>query len=167
MQRTSNAEASDYYRDYLKKYPAANEVRIAYARVLIGDHQNDLAKEQLQVLLDKNPDDAEIMLAIGLLATEMGDFDITEISFKKALNLEYKDPNAIHFHLAQIYEETDRPDLAMESYQMVKSGARYLPAQIRYADLLAMKGYLKAAREHLQKLPAANDQQTAHCCFGP
>ena len=162
LQRTSNAEASDYYRDYLKKYPAANEVRIAYARVLIGDHQNDLAKEQLQVLLDKNPDDAEIMLAIGLLATEMGDFDITEISFKKALNLEYKDPNAIHFHLAQIYEETDRPDLAMESYQMVKSGARYLPAQIRYADLLAMKGYLKAAREHLQKLPAANDQQTAH-----
>ena len=162
LQRTSNAEASDYYRDYLKKYPAANEVRIAYARVLIGDHQNDLAKEQLQVLLDKNPDDAEIMLAIGLLATEMGDFDITEISFKKALNLEYKDPNAIHFHLAQIYEETDRPDLAMESYQMVKSGARYLPAQIRYADLLATKGYLKAAREHLQKIPAANDQQTAH-----
>jgi uncharacterized protein HemY len=28
--------------------------------------------------------------------------------------------------------------------------------------LLAIKGYLKEAREHLQKLPAANDQQTAH-----
>jgi predicted Zn-dependent protease len=39
LQRTSNADASEFYRDYLKKYPAANEVRIAYTRVFIGDHQ--------------------------------------------------------------------------------------------------------------------------------
>lgn len=162
LQRISSADASEFYRNYLKKYPAANEMRIAYARVLIGDNHVDLAREQLQQLLDKNPEDAEIMLAIGLLATEMGDFDITETSFKKALDLGYKDPGAVHFHLAQIYEETKRPDMAMESYQMVKSGGRYLPAQIRYADLLALKGYLKEAREHLQKLPAANDQQAAH-----
>lgn len=162
LQRISSADASEFYRNYLKKYPAANEMRIAYTRGLIGDNHVDLAREQLQQLLDKNPEDAEIMLAIGLLATEMGDFDITETSFKKALDLGYKDPGAVHFHLAQIYEETKRPDMAMESYQMVKSGGRYLPAQIRYADLLALKGYLKEAREHLQKLPAANDQQAAH-----
>ena len=162
LQRISSTDASEFYRDYLKKYPAANEMRIAYTRVLIGDNHVDLAREQLQQLLDKNPEDAEIMLVIGLLATEMGDFDITETSFKKALDLGYKDPGAVHFHLAQIYEETKRPDMAMESYQMVRSGGRYLPAQIRYADLLALKGYLKEAREHLQKLPAANDQQAAH-----
>ncbi len=162
LQRISNNDATEYYRGYLERNPAANEVRIAYTRVLIGNGQIDLAREQLQLLLDKNTEDAEIMLAIGLLATEMGDFNITEISFKKALSLGYKDLNAIHFHLAQIYEETGRPDMAMESYQMVKSGGRYLPAQIRYADLLAMKGHLKEAREYLHKLPAANDQQTAH-----
>jgi tetratricopeptide (TPR) repeat protein len=162
LQRTSNSEASEFYRDYLKEYPAANEVRIAYARVLINDNRTDLAHEQLQLLLNKNPKDPEIMLAIGLLATEMGDFDITETSFKKALGMGYKDPNAIHFHLGQVYEETKRPDMAIESYQMVKSGSRYLPAQIRYADLLASEGYVKEAREHLQKLPAANDQQAAH-----
>ena len=162
LQRISSTDASEFYRDYLKKYPAANEVRIAYARVLIGDNHTDLAREQLQWLSEKNPEDAEITLAVGLLATEMGDFDITETSFKKALSLGYKDTNAVHFHLGQIYEETKRPDMAMASYQMVKSGGRYLPAQIRYADLLALKGHLKEAREHLQKLPAANDQQTAH-----
>ncbi|MBP6057922.1 MAG: tetratricopeptide repeat protein [Nitrosomonas sp.] len=161
LQRISNADASEFYGNYLKKHPAANEVRIAYTRVLINDNQTDLAREQLQLLLDKNPEDPEIMLAIGLLATEMGDFDITETSFKKALDMGYKDPNAVHFHLAQIYEETKRPDMAMESYQMVKSGGRYLPAQIRYADLLASKGYVKEAREHLHKLPVANDQQVA------
>lgn len=162
IQRISGTGASEFYRNYLKKYPAANEVRIAYARILISDNQIDLANEQLQLLAEKNPEDPEIMLAIGLLATEMGQFDITEASFKKALSLGYKDANAVHFHLAQIYEETKRPDLAMESYHLVKSGPRYLPAQIRYADLLASKGYVKEAREHLNKLPVANDQQAAH-----
>ncbi|SNX60668.1 Tetratricopeptide repeat-containing protein [Nitrosomonas ureae] len=162
LQRISIDDASEFYHDYLKKYPESNEVRIAYTRVLISGNEADLAREQLQWLMDKNSDDAEIMLAAGLLATEMGDFDVTETSFKKALSLGYKDTNAVHFHLGQIYEETNRPEMAMEAYQMVKSGGRYLPAQIRYADLLATKGYLKEAREHLQKLPAANDQQAAH-----
>ncbi|SDW07249.1 tetratricopeptide repeat protein [Nitrosomonas oligotropha] len=162
LQRVSAADASEFYRGYLEKYPASNEVRVAYTRVLIGANEIDQAREQVQWLLDKNPEDAEITLAAGLLATEMGDFDVTEASFKKALTLGYKDTNAVYFHLAQIYEETNRPDLAMEAYQQVKSGGRYLPAQIRYADLLALKGHLQEARAHLQKLPAANDQQAAH-----
>ncbi|TXI29998.1 MAG: tetratricopeptide repeat protein [Nitrosomonas oligotropha] len=162
LQRVSADDASEFYRSYLEKYPASNEVRVAYTRVLIGASEIEQAREQVQWLLDKNPEDAEITLAAGLLATEMGDFDVTEASFKKALTLGYKDTNAVHFHLAQIYEETNRPDLAMEAYQQVKSGGRYLPAQIRYADLLALKGHLQEARTHLQKQPAANDQQAAH-----
>lgn len=162
LQRNSVEQAREFYRDYLDKYPASNEVRVAYTRLLIGAGDADQARAQIQWLMDKNPEDAEITLAAGLLATEMGDFDVTETSFKKALALGYKDTNAVYFHLAQIYEETNRPDLAMETYQMVKSGGRYLPAQIRYADLLALKGHLQEAREHLKKLPAANDQQAAH-----
>ena len=162
LQRISIPEASEFYRDYLQKHPTANEVRIAYTRVLIGEKNLDAAQKQLQWLSDNNPEDAEIMLATGLLATEMGDLSYTEMNFKKALSLGYKDTSAVYFHLAQIYEETQRPDLAMESYQMVKGGGRYLPAQVRYADLLAQKGNVAEAREHLHKLPAANDQQAAH-----
>ncbi|UJP05756.1 MAG: tetratricopeptide repeat protein [Nitrosomonas sp.] len=162
LQRVSPSDTDGFYRDYLQQHPGANEVRIAYTRLLIGDKQLDAAREQLHWLAEKNPEDAEIMLASGLLATEMGDFDITEANFKKALSLGYKDSGAVYFHLAQIYEETNRPDLAMELYQQIKSGGRYLPAQIRYADLLAQKGEVKKARDILQMLPTANDQQVAH-----
>lgn len=163
LQRTSDPEnVHQFYRDYLAKYPNAHEVRIAFARTLITDNRNDLANEQLNLLISKKPTDPEIMLAIGLLATEMGDFDMTEKSFKRALELGYKDPDAVHFHLAQIYEETKRNDQAMESYQLVKTGSRYIPAQIRYADLWASKGNVSEARDYLKKIPAANDQQTAH-----
>ena len=162
LQRVSNIEAAGFYRDYLDSYAGANDVRIAYARILMAENKVDPAREQLQQLLARNSDNAEVFIAVGLLSGELRDFDITESTFKKALSLGYKDPNTIHFHLAALYEETDRPDMAMESYQQVKSGGRYLPAQIRYADLLAQKGYLNDARQHIQKLPAANDQQAAH-----
>lgn len=162
LQRTSTDEANEFYRNYLTQHPNANEVRVAYARALISSDHYDLARKQLEELRGKNSNDAEIMLAVGLLAAEMGDFDVTESSFRKALDLGYKDQSAVYFHLGQIYEETKRSDKAIEAYQMVKSGARFIPAQIRYADLLALNGQVQQAREHLHKLPAANDQQTAH-----
>lgn len=163
LQRTSDPEnVHQFYRDYLTEYPNANEVRIAFARTLITDNRNDLASEQLDFLINKKTTDPEIMLAIGLLATEMGNFDLTEKTFKRALELGYKDSDAVHFHLAQIYEETKRSDQAMESYQLVKAGSRYIPAQIRYADLWASKGQINEARDYLKKISAANDQQAAH-----
>jgi tetratricopeptide (TPR) repeat protein len=64
--------------------------------------------------------------------------------------------------MAQVYEELKHNDKAMESYQLVKSGSRYLPAQIRYADLWASKGNISDAREYLKNLPATSDQQAAH-----
>ncbi|MDR4515909.1 MAG: tetratricopeptide repeat protein [Nitrosomonas sp.] len=162
LQRQSNIDAANFYRDYLKKYPESNEVRIAYTRLLVELNEKDLAREQLRILFDNNQDDAEIMVAIGLISTELYDFDMTEISLKRALALGYEDTNAIHFHLARVYEEMKQTDLAMDFYRQVKRGGRYLPAQIRYADLLAQKGQLSEARLHIQQLPAANDQQSAH-----
>ncbi|HNP25896.1 MAG TPA: tetratricopeptide repeat protein [Nitrosomonas sp.] len=162
LQRRSNSDAAHFYRDYLKKYPETNEVRIVYTRLLVELNEKDSAREQLQILFDNNQEDADIMVAIGLISTELYDFDMTERSLKKALALGYQDPSAIHFHLARVYEEMKQTDLAMESYRQVQRGGRYLPAQIRYADLLAQKGQLGDARLHIQQLPAVDDQQTAH-----
>ncbi len=162
LQRRSNSDAAHFYRDYLKKYPETNEVRIVYTRLLVELNEKGAAREQLQILFDNNQEDAEIMVAIGLISTELFDFDMTERSLKKALALGYQDASAIHFHLARVYEEMQQTDLAMEFYRQVQRGGRYLPAQIRYADLLAQKGQLSDARLHIQQLPTVNDQQTAH-----
>ena len=162
LQRIPNGDTTEFYGDYLNEYPKANDVRIAYIRVLVSIGNLDKAREQLQQLLRENPDSADMALAVGLLSMELRDFDVTEASFKKALDLGYKDANSVRFHLAQIYEETQRIDAAMELYQRVTSGERYLPAQVRYAALLAQQGRLSEAREYLQQVPAVDDEQTAH-----
>ncbi len=162
LQRHSNIDAANFYQTQLKKYPDSDEVRIAYTRLLVELNEKELAREQLRMLFDNNQEDAEIMVVVGLISTELNDFDMTELSLKKALANGYPDTSAIYFHLARVYEETQQTDLAMEYYNQVKRGGRYLPAQIRYADLLAQKGRIEDARLHIQQLPAANDQQTAH-----
>lgn len=162
LQRNSIADTAEFYANYLKKYPLANEVRTLYTRILISQGYDDAARKQLTFLLEKNPDNAEIMLAVGLLSAKLLDYDVTEASFNKALELNYEDTNAVHFQLAQIYEDANQTDKAMATYRLVTSGGRYLPAQIRYADLLALKGHIEEARLHLRNLPATNDQQTAH-----
>lgn len=162
LRRMQSKDVTTYYEDYLENYPKANEVRASFVRMLIAEQNFDDAREQLQYLLAENPDNADVALTIGLLSMELRDFDVTEENFKKALSLGYKDTSSVYFHLAQIYEETQRTDMAMRAYQKVKSGERFFPAQIRYAALLAEKGNLNTARQHLQDLPAANDQQKAH-----
>jgi tetratricopeptide (TPR) repeat protein len=162
LRRMHYADVAAFYEDYLKKYPKANEMRASYVRMLIAEGNFGSARLQLQQLLVENPANADIALTIGLLSMELRDYDVAEENFKKTLHLGYKDSSSVYFHLAQIYEETQRRDLAMVSYRKVKTGDRFLPAQIRYAALLAEKGDLNAARQYLQQLPTANDQQTAH-----
>jgi len=162
LRRMHYADVAAFYENYLNKYPRANEMRAAYVRMLIAEGNFGSARAQLQQLLVENPDNADIALTIGLLSLELHDYDVSEENFKKALSLGYKDSSSVYFYLARIYEETQRRDMAMASYRKVKTGDRFLPAQIRYAALLAEKGDLNAARQHLQQLPAENDQQTAH-----
>jgi len=162
LRRISSARAIEFYESYLETYPKANKTRIIFAQMLVAERNYIKARRQFQQLLTKNPENANVVLAVALLSMELRDFDAAEETFKKALELGYKDLNAIRFYLARIYEQTQRIDLAMEWYRSVDRGNQFLPAQIRYAFLLSKQGKLSEARKHLQQIPVKNDQQRAH-----
>lgn len=161
LARTSNANAMEFYKDYLKTYPKANDTRITYARLLLVEKDYVKAREQFEKLLAENPGNADVALAVGLLSMELREYDIAESNFKKALELDYRDPGMVRYYLGGIYEKTQRPNEAMEWYRSVTGGSQYIPAQIRYAVLLTKKGKADEALKHLQQLPATNDQQRA------
>ena len=161
LARTSNASAMEFYENYLKTYPKANDTRITYARLLLVEKNYGKAREQFEKLLAENPGNADVALAVGLLSMELREYDIAESNFKKALELDYRDPGMVRFYLGGIHEKTQRFDTAMEWYRSVTSGSQYIPAQIRYAVLLTKKGKTDEAFKHLQQLPATNNQQRA------
>ena len=48
--------ARNHLADYLKRYPNAKEVRQNYARLLVTAKQYPLAREQMKILVDANPE---------------------------------------------------------------------------------------------------------------
>lgn len=162
LRRQSYADAVGFYQKFLKKNATANDTRVAYIYMLMEEKKFGQAREQRELLLKNNPPDADVALTVGLLSIDLDDLDVAEANLKVAIDLGYKDASLVNFHLAQIYEESQRIELAKDAYFKVTSGGRFLPAQIQYAALLARQGDLKNARNHIQQLPAANKLQIAH-----
>jgi len=154
-------EAKAFYGNFLKTYPKAREVRLAYARLLVGEKDFAEARAQFRQLSAEFPGSPEVSLAIGLLSLQLGDLDSAEEYLKQALERRYADPDSVYLYLGQVSETRGRPEEALERYGKVGQGESYLPAQMRIAGILAKQGGVDAGLAHLrQVIPADLGQQT-------
>lgn len=159
LQRRSAAEAVAYLAGYLKQHPQAKDARLSYARLLVTDKKLPEARKQFEVLLAEFPDNAEVTMAVALLALQLNDYDAAETQLKRALEKNYKDPDAVRLYLGQVNEDRKRYDEALKWYGAVGVGEQYINAQARYAGVLSKQGRLADARKHLQQVSPRNTQQ--------
>jgi tetratricopeptide (TPR) repeat protein len=159
LSRESRTKALDYLKSFLAANPKAQEIRLAYARQLINDKKFPEARAEFQKLLDDNPNNGDIAVTVALLSVQMNDLDVAESQLKRVLEMDYKDPDAVRFHLGQVNEERKRYDEAAKWYLSVEEGEQYVLAHARYAFMLARQDKLAEAREHLQNLVPQNDAQ--------
>jgi tetratricopeptide (TPR) repeat protein len=159
LSRESRAKALDYLKSFLEANPKAQEIRLAYARQLINDKKFPEARAEFQRLLDDNPNNGDIAVTVALLSVQMSDLDAAEVQLKRVLEMDYKDPDAVRFHLGQVNEERKRYDEAAKWYLSVEEGEQFVLAHARYAFMLARQDKLAEAREHLQTLVPQNDAQ--------
>lgn len=159
QQRESAQKAADYLAGFVEAHPDARDARAHYARMLINAKQLPQARAQYQILQQAQPSNPEILVTIGLLSLQLDDFDLADQSLKRALELNYRDPDTLRFYIGQAYEERKRPDEAMKWYGEVKGGDQYVPAQARYAFLLGRQNKLAEARTYLQNVQVTSDEQ--------
>lgn len=159
LQKIDKDKALSFYSQYLDQFPRANDMRIAYIRMLMEEKEFDQGREQFQKLEQANPANPDIALAIGLLSAELDDLGNAEKYFKRALQLGFEDANTIHFNLGRIYELSQQDAKAMDAYRNVTSGDRYLPAHVRYAFLLAKQDGVAAARRYLKTIQVSDEHQ--------
>ena len=150
LQRTSNADALAYFQGYLKSYPRAMDLRLNYARLLVTDKKYPEARIEFQALLQEFPNNPDVTMAVGLLSLQLNDYDAAEAQLLRALESNYKDPDAVRFYLGQTNEERKRFDEALRWYSSINDGEQYVPARARYAGILAKQGKLIEARKYLQ-----------------
>jgi len=137
-------------RDYLAVHPEAREPRLTLARLLVAGRQFGPAREQFEILLQRSPDDRDVVHAVALLAMQQGDWAVAEKQFKRLLELGHPEPDTLRMYLGQIADQAKRPDDAIAWYKAVGPGGQYVMAQGRIAQLLAAGGRMAEARQHLQ-----------------
>ena len=149
QQRGGNGEALAFFADFLKRNPAAMDVRLNYARLLVSDTQYPQARAEFQKLRQEFPNNPDVSLAVGLLSLQLGDVDDARKLLQHALDNDYKDPDAVRFYLGQAAEEAKLFEEALKWYGEV-SGEQFVPSRARYAGVLVKQGRMADARSYLQ-----------------
>ncbi|WP_300285101.1 tetratricopeptide repeat protein [Nitrosomonas sp.] len=159
LQKIDKNKALSFYDQYLEQFPRANDMRIAYIRMLMEEKEFDRGREQFQKLELANPSNADIALAIGLLSAELNDLQSAEKYFKRALQLGFEDASTVYFNLGRVHEIAQHDAEAMEAYRKVTGGERFIFSRVRYAFLLAKRDGVAAARKYLKTVRVENQQQ--------
>src|SRR5258708_40254430 len=95
----------------------------------------------------------------GVVSLEVKDYDSAERYLRGLLDGQYRDKDGVRLYLGQVAEERKNLPEALRWYGEVGEGEQYVPAQMRYAQILARQGKLDAARAHLQQAAAKSSQQ--------
>ena len=153
---------------FLQQYPKANEVRAAYARLLVDNKQLDEARKQFLILLKEQPDNIATLFALGVIGTQTNNLDEAEKYFSRFIaELEAhpndeRDPSKALMILSQIAEQRGDLDAAYNWLDKVDNSDEkiYIAARMKMAALTARKGNVDEARKQLADLKPSdpNDQ---------
>jgi tetratricopeptide (TPR) repeat protein len=148
-----------FFKDYLAAYPAARDIRLAYAKQLARSGNFAESRVQFEHMTRESPADPEAHFAVGLVAMQTSDFDSARASFMKALELGHPEEGNVRFYLGQLAEARGILDEALSWYQSVDKGRQQLDAQLRAAVVMSKLGRLDEGRRWLGRLTPTSDME--------
>ena len=157
LQESQPDQAARRLKRFLDKYPDKRDVRLTYARTLVADKRYAEARVQFEKLLADNPDNVDVVYAVGLLAFQLRDYATAESSMQRLLKLDYRDPDGARYVLGQIAEEQKQWPKAVDWYEKIQRGEHYFPARLRAAQAIAKQGKVEEARAYLHAVKASDD----------
>ncbi|TBR12992.1 MAG: tetratricopeptide repeat protein [Rugosibacter sp.] len=139
----------DFLKRFLAANPAAHDVRLGYARILVAEKRYDDARKEFETLLKLNPENPDVLFAVGILSLQLNDVATAEKNLKHFMTLGRGEQDAARFYLGQIAEQAGRRDEALDWYRAVAAGEQKVPAHVRAAQLLVQQNKLDEAREQI------------------
>jgi tetratricopeptide (TPR) repeat protein len=149
-QQVRGPELVSFLERFIAANPKAAEVRLSYARALVGEKRYAESRREFRVLLESYPENTDILYAVGVLSLQLDEPTEAEPRLRKLLELGQGDLNPPRFYLGQIAEEGKRLDEALQFYDAVESGEHRVAALLRGAQILAKQGKVDAARQRLE-----------------
>jgi tetratricopeptide (TPR) repeat protein len=164
-----DARVGALLKDFLDGYPNAQEVRAAYARVLVNRKEYAAARTEFLTLQKAQPDNPAHLYALGVLAIQMNQPEVAEqylsrfVDVLAASNSDDKDPSKVLVMLSQLAEERGDPKAALAWLDKIGTDdpKMNLAVQVRRAQLSAKQGDLPAARRILNGLNTTDPAEQA------
>ena len=164
---SGSAEVEPLVQKYLQKNPSP-QIRLAYARVLLGQKRAADAKTQLKAITKESPEFPEAWAILASLQLQDNELDAAQASIAQFELLAPKVPEGVGRNAAQAQLNLLQADLAekqkryqdADAYlQKIPDAANLLSVQARRADLLAKQGKVAQGQELIRAVPASGPNQ--------
>lgn len=139
----------------LDRRPNAHyEIQITYPKLLITAKRYKDAYTAFETLLERTPNQPELLFMAGLLAQELKQPD-DAINYlrRAALDNNYSEHDFIYYTLGQIYLNKQQPDEAKKWYKLIKpSSKQYLSSRLQLITIEAKYGDIYQAMRQIDIL---------------
>lgn len=152
-----DAAAANFLAGFLRDQPAATDVRIAHARLLVGMRALLEAREGFRRAAREIPADPELPYAIGLISLQIEDLAEAETQFVRTLGLQPRDKNPVYFNLAAVADGKKDIEAALNWYRQISGGDYFVGAQLKIANLLVKRDGFEAGRRFLRDAQKAQE----------
>ena len=160
LYRESPQKAIAYYQDFLKQNPNANDVRMAYAKLLVNQKRHAEAKPEFVKLIDAAKGNAEISAVVGLLSLESQDYAGADKYFQQSIANGFKEPEQLYLYLGRSSELQKNDAKALAWYDKVPAESpRYLESRLSAASIIARTKNLDTAIKMLDEVNDLTPEQ--------
>ncbi len=153
-------EALGLLDDSVRQFPKNVLLRTTYARMLVDANDYGESLAQFRKLTALQPDDEELMFGYAMLATQQERWKEARSAWEKLRKRPGRRDEATYY-LAQIEEQNENQELAIDLFGAVEGGEFKVDAVIRLARILGRSGRLEEARAALQQARIANPGRAA------
>jgi len=157
LAKESPDKALDYYKNFLAKYPKANDVRMSYAKLLVSQKRHAEAKPEFIKLVDSANGSPEINAVVGLLSLESNELEMADKYLQQSLDSGFSNPEQLYIYLGRSAERAKNDAKALAWYDKIAPGERYLEGRLSAANVIARIKNVDAA---INMLDEVNDLTT-------
>ncbi len=150
--KESPEKAINFYQNFLKNNPKANDVRMAYAKLLVNQKRHAEAKPEFVKLVESANGSPEISAVVGLLSLESEDYLMADKYFQQSISSGFKDPDQLYGYLGRSAERQKLDAKALEWYDKIQPGERYLEGRFAAANVIARTKNVDAAIKMLDEV---------------
>ena len=142
-------------------YPDNQELRLQYARLLGSEGDYASAQKQFSILLERDPDNSELLSTAALLDFELEYFDAALQKFQQLITVEARVDEA-YYYIGRIEMGRDRYPEAIEAFAAVGPSREFRDAKARASQLLIETAFASDIKTFFDKqrraYPSAAEQ---------